>query len=104
MKYKAILFDMDGVSAAVLRKVCAKAGVPVQTYCNRADIAGGGTLGNISLHHVSIPTADIGLAQLAMHSCYETASVADAAALMDAMTVFYGCSLEMDGDGSFRIQ
>ena len=94
----------DGVSAAVLRKVCEKAGVSVQTYCNRADIAGGGTLGNISLHHVSVPTADIGLAQLAMHSCYETASVADAAALMDAMTVFYGCSLEMDGDGSFRIQ
>ena len=94
----------DGVSAAVLRKVCAKAGVPVQTYCNRADIAGGGTLGNISLHHVSVPTADIGLAQLAMHSCYETASVADAAALMDAMTVFYGCSLEMDGSGSFRIR
>ena len=94
----------DGVSAAVLRKVCAKAGVPVQTYCNRADIAGGGTLGNISLHHVSVPTADIGLAQLAMHSCYETASVADAAALMDAMTAFYGCDLEMDGSGSFRLR
>ena len=94
----------DGISAAILRKVCEKAGVPVQTYCNRADLVGGGTLGNISLHHVSVPTVDIGLAQLAMHSCYETASVSDAAALMDAMTAFYGCSLEMDGSGSFRIQ
>ena len=94
----------DGVSAAVLRKVCAKAGVPVQTYCNRADLPGGSTLGNISLHHISVPTADIGLAQLAMHSCYETASVADAAALMDAMTAFYGSNLQMDGSGNFRLQ
>ncbi|MBQ2302144.1 MAG: hypothetical protein II254_02730, partial [Oscillospiraceae bacterium] len=52
----------DGVSAAIFRKVCAKADVPVQTYCNRADIPGGSTLGNISLHHVSVPTVDIGLA------------------------------------------
>ena len=94
----------DGVSAAVLRKVCAKAGVPVQTYCNRADIAGGGTLGNISLHHVSVPTADIGLAQFAMHSCYETASVQDAVALEEAMGVYYGCDLEFSGDGSFLLK
>ena len=58
----------DGVAAAVLRSVCGKAGVPVQTYCNRADVPGGSTLGNISLAHVSVPTADIGLPQLAMHS------------------------------------
>ena len=93
----------DGISAAVLRKVCEKAGVPVQTYCNRADLAGGSTLGNISLQHVSVPTADIGLAQLAMHSCYETGAVSDAAALMDAMTVYYGCGLSFLGDGSCRI-
>ena len=89
----------DGLSAAIFRKVCGKAGVNVQTYCNRADIPGGSTLGNISLHQVSVPTADIGLPQLAMHSCYETAAVADAIALEDAMTVFYGCALEMTGSG-----
>ena len=94
----------DGVSAAVLRKVCEKAGVSVQTYCNRADIPGGGTLGNISLHHVSVPTADIGLAQLAMHSCYETASVSDALALEDAMAAYYGSGLELSGDGSFLLK
>jgi len=94
----------DGVSAAVLRKVCEKAGVGVQTYCNRADLAGGSTLGNISLHHVSVPTADIGLAQLAMHSCYETGSAQDAAALADTMTAFYSSVLEMSGDGSFLLK
>ena len=87
----------DGVSAAIFRKVCAKADVPVQTYCNRADLPGGSTLGNISLHHVSVPTADIGLPQLAMHSCYETAAVKDADYLVDAMAAFYGASLEVSG-------
>ena len=85
----------DGVSAAIFRKVCAKADVPVQTYCNRADLPGGSTLGNISLHHVSVPTADIGLPQLAMHSSYETAAVKDAHFLVDAMAAFYGSSLEV---------
>ena len=88
----------DGVSAAVFRKVCAGAEVPVQTYCNRADIPGGSTLGNISLGHVSVPTADIGLPQLAMHSCYETAAVADALCLEAAMAAYYGSTLEIKGD------
>ena len=87
----------DGVSAAIFRKICAGAGVNVQTYCNRADIPGGSTLGNISLHHVSVPTADIGLAQFAMHSCYETAAVSDAGALADAMAAFYGAALDVSG-------
>ena len=47
---------------------------------------------------VSIPTVDIGLPQLAMHSCYETGAVADALALEDAMTAYYGSSLEVSGD------
>ena len=88
----------DGVAAAVFRSVCGKANVPVQSYCNRADLPGGSTLGNISLAHVSIPTADIGLAQLAMHSCYETASVKDVAYLIDAMAAFYATGLKRDGE------
>ena len=83
----------DGVSAAIFRKVCAKAEVPVQTYCNRADMAGGSTLGNISLTHVSVPSADIGLPQLAMHSCFETAGCKDVAYMIDALTAFYSTTL-----------
>ena len=88
----------DGFSVAVFRRICGKAEVPTQTYCNRADIAGGSTLGNISLHHVSVPTIDIGVAQLAMHSSYETGSVADAVHLKNALTAFYGATLDTQGD------
>ena len=88
-------YTTDGASAAIFRKVCAKADVPVQTYCNRADVPGGSTLGNISLSQVSVLSADIGLPQLAMHSCYETAGVKDAIYLQDAMTAYYGMSLKI---------
>lgn len=100
LKFNANLrYCTDGVSAAIFRKACQKAGVKVQTYCNRADMAGGSTLGNISLSHVSVPTADIGLAQLAMHSCYETAGVQDAIDLENAMAAYYGSTLEATPDG-----
>ena len=100
LKHNANLsYCTDGVSAAIFRKVCAKAGAKVQTYYNRADIPGGSTLGRISLGKVSIPTADIGLPQLAMHSCYETAATADAIALEEAMTAYYSTTLEATETG-----
>ena len=95
----SLSYCTDGVSEAVFRKICEKAGVNTQSYRNRADIPGGSTLGRISLAHVSVPTVDIGLAQLAMHSCYETAAVSDAADLVTAMTAYYGTTLESAENG-----
>ena len=92
-------YTTDGVSASVFRRVCNKVNVPLQTYTNRPDIKGGSTLGHISLTHVSVPTADIGLAQLAMHSCYETAAVADLSYLETAMTEYFGTALKVHRDG-----
>ena len=104
IKFNANLrYTTDGASAAVLRKICQKVNVPVQTYCNRADIPGGSTLGNISLSHVSVPSVDIGLAQLAMHSCYETAGVADSIHLENAMAAYYSSTLEVN-DGNYTIR
>ena len=91
-------YTTDGVSSALLRKICSRVNVPVQTYCNRADLVGGSTLGNISLTHVSVLSADIGLPQLAMHSCYETAGVQDAIYLEEAMTAFYSTTLAVNDD------
>ena len=100
IKYNANLsYCTDGVSAAVFCKVCEKAGASVQTYYNRADLPGGSTLGRISLGKVSIPTVDIGLPQLAMHSSFETAAAADAIALEEAMAAFYGCALTATENG-----
>ncbi len=94
-------YTTDAVAAAVVRCVCNRAGVPVQTYYNRSDIPGGSTLGYVSLTHVSVPTADIGLAQLAMHSCYETAGVYDSAYLEKAMTEYFSSTLTVTADGEY---
>ena len=96
-------YTTDGLSGAIFRRICSDAGVPVQTYCNRADIPGGSTLGCISLGHISVPSADIGLPQLAMHSCYETVGVRDVTWLEDAMGSYYGCALEGDWNGELRV-
>ena len=97
-------YTTDGVSAAIFRKVCSRAEVPVQTYCNRADMPGGSTLGNISLCHVSVPSVDIGLPQLAMHSCYETAGVQDVQHLISAMKAYYETTLQATADGVFTLR
>ena len=99
IKFNANLrYCTDGLSAAVMRTVCHRAGVNSQNYYNRPDIPGGSTLGCISIGQVSVPTVDIGLAQLAMHSCYETAAVSDAIDLEKAMTVYFGSTLRKTED------
>lgn len=70
-------YTTDGYSSAYIVQLCKNAGIKYQTYCNRSDIAGGSTLGNIATSHVSVPSADIGFAQLAMHSAVETAGKED---------------------------
>ena len=96
-------YTTDGVSNAVFGEICRHAGVPVQYYANRSDLAGGSTLGNISSAHVSIPTVDVGLAQLAMHSSYETAGTRDAEYMARALTALYETELRATDDGAFTL-
>lgn len=81
-------YTTDGFSAALVRDICKAHEIPVQNFANRADIAGGSTLGNISTAHVSVPSADIGLAQLAMHSAFETGGVEDTKAMAELVRWF----------------
>ena len=89
---QGIRYTTDGVSQAIFAALCEKAGVPVQRFANRSDLPGGGTLGLIATAHVSVHAVDIGLAQLAMHSCFETAGAQDTDHLIRAMTAFYSAS------------
>ena len=100
VKFNANLrYCTDGAAAALLKIIAEKAGVRTQDYRNRADIPGGSTLGRISLAQISVPTADIGLAQLAMHSAFETASAKDAGDLLALMRAYYSSALERTEDG-----
>lgn len=79
----------DAYSAARVRELAKQAGITLQNYANRSDIAGGSTLGNILTSQVAVPGADIGLPQLAMHSSMETAGTKDLEDLMKLLTKFY---------------
>ncbi len=97
-------YTTDGVSEAIFGMICAAAGVPVQHFANRSDVAGGSTLGNIANAHVSMNTVDVGLAQLAMHSVYETAGTKDAEYMVAALKKFYETEIVMESDGSYRLK
>lgn len=96
-------YTTDGISAGIFKEICKKADVPVQTYVNRSDILGGSTLGNISNTHVSLNTVDIGLAQLAMHSPYETAGIKDTWYMTKAVKEFFETVIAVDENGNFLI-
>lgn len=94
-------YTTNALTAGVFRAICQKAGVPVQTFANRADEPGGSTLGNLLGQQVSIPMVDIGMAQLAMHAAVETAGSRDPDYLAQACTAFYESQLAREGDGRY---
>ena len=96
-------YATEAVSAALFAEICRRAEVPVQRFANRSDMAGGSTLGSISDTMAPMLTVDIGMAQLAMHSSYETAGTADTAYLVRAAKAFYETEILSEGDGSYRL-
>ncbi len=95
-------YATDALTAGVFQRICQRAGVPVQVYYNNSTIPGGGTLGNLSGSHVSLPTVDIGLPQLSMHSPLETAGARDLEHMVRAMEAFYGTALTAPSRGEYR--
>lgn len=90
IKYAANqLYTTDGRSGAFVKMLCKKSDVSYQVFHNHSDVAGGSTLGNIAVQHLPISAADIGAAQLAMHSPYETVGVKDTHNLMQVMKELY---------------
>ena len=82
-------YTSDAVSGAAFLQVCEKAGVKTQRFVNRSDMRGGSTIGPISSTHVGIPSVDVGIPMLAMHSIRELCGVEDTLALNKALREFY---------------
>lgn len=97
-------YTTDAVSAAIVRVLAEKAGVRLQTFTNHSDIPGGTTLGNISVQHVAVKTADVGIAQLAMHSPYETCGSRDTAELVGLVRALFSSSLIENGEEDYAVR
>ena len=92
-------YTTDAVSESILKKILKQNNIPYCDYVNRSNIAGGSTLGHLSTEQVSMLCADIGAAQLAMHSAHETCGVKDTGYLINAMTAFFNTTLKKTNNG-----
>ncbi|MCF0238520.1 MAG: M18 family aminopeptidase, partial [Sphaerochaetaceae bacterium] len=82
-------YTTDSKSGAILKDILTKANVPFQVFHNNSNVTGGSTLGNISTTQYSVLSADIGTAQLAMHSPYETGGTMDTFYLINGIKAFF---------------
>ena len=96
-------YATDGVSCALFSEMCKREGVPTQSFANRSDSPGGSTLGSIADTLLPMCTVDIGMAQLAMHSSYETAACADNAHIVNASRAFFETAIKLDAEGNYHI-
>ena len=96
-------YTSDAISSAIFTSICKNVDVPTQVFTNKSNIRGGSTLGNISATHVSVMSIDIGLAQLAMHSCMETSGTTDNEYMVKAIKEYYESYLTLDENNSYII-
>ncbi|MEL0007347.1 MAG: M18 family aminopeptidase [Luminiphilus sp.] len=82
-------YATDSEGAARLRLVAERAGVSVQSFVMRSDLACGSTIGPITAAETGIATTDIGVPTLGMHSVRELACVADIPQVISLIEAFY---------------
>lgn len=75
-------------TAALFAGFCREAGVPMQRFVVRSDMACGSTIGPISATQLGVRVVDVGVPQWGMHSIRETAGALDAWYLYRALLVF----------------
>ena len=96
-------YTTNALSLAIFKEICDRCNAEYQYNTNRSDVRGGSTLGAISLSQVSIPSIDIGLAQVAMHSAMETAGAYDLAELIKALKEFYNTNIKMLSSNEYKL-
>lgn len=90
IKYSASQrYSTNAFSAAYFMEACKRAQVPYQKFVNRNDIAGGSTIGPALSSLTTIPTVDIGIPVLAMHSIREFGAAADNFYAKEAFRAYY---------------
>jgi aspartyl aminopeptidase len=87
-------YATDARTDAWFADACDAAGVPFQRFVSRSDMPCGSTIGPITAARLGIPTVDVGVAQLAMHSIRELCGAADPALFTRALTAW------LDGAGA----
>jgi len=83
-------YPTDAKAVAVVTALCEKNEIPHQTFFNRSDLAGGGTIGAYATSLLTLRAVDVGVPMLGMHSARETMAAVDQKALSDLVCVYFG--------------
>lgn len=82
-------YATDMTSTYPIKHAADKCNIPLQYFMNRNDIPAGSTIGPVVSSLIGIPTVDIGLPQLSMHSIRETMKYKDIDYLIDLLIEMY---------------
>ncbi|MCB1844466.1 MAG: M18 family aminopeptidase [Halioglobus sp.] len=82
-------YASNSETSGFFRQLCAGAGVAVQSFVVRNDMACGSTIGPITAGATGIRTLDVGVPTFAMHSVRELAGARDAQSLASVLQRFY---------------
>lgn len=82
-------YATNSETSAHFRQLCDNAGVQVQDFVVRTDMACGSTIGPITASNLGIQTIDVGVPSYAMHSIREMAGSQDAFMLNKVLIEFY---------------
>jgi aspartyl aminopeptidase len=82
-------YATDAVTAAAFRRACTRAGVPHQSFVSKNTMPCGSTIGPITATRLGIPTVDVGVPQLSMHSARELCGIHDVVHLHEAIREWF---------------
>lgn len=86
---KSPRYSSTAETCAVIEGLARANDIPLQTFMNRADLSGGGTLGSMASAILSMPSADVGVPILAMHSAREMMGAEDQEAFCRLCRAFF---------------
>ncbi|HEV7722130.1 MAG TPA: M18 family aminopeptidase [Iamia sp.] len=82
-------YATEPATQALFEAACARAGVPVQHFVGHNEVPCGSTIGPITAAELGIPTVDVGVAQLAMHSARELCGATDPVRMVAALAAWW---------------
>ena len=82
-------YSTNSLTSSMFKRVCNDVGVPFQSFVSRNDMGCGSTIGPITSARLGVQSLDVGIPQLAMHSCREIAGVEDPLRLSKALVRFF---------------